>query len=228
LLRLALRKYPVNDHSLPRATVRVESSTRPAVPEPPAGLVAFFSCSEGERAFEHEQLKHGVFFHYVIEGLEGAAAREDETEVTIGELESYVQRGVDTFVRSHFGASQRPERKGQVSGAVPLVRLDGLADLRRGKVQFQKQHQYEAAVATLTRALQARPRSAEALVLRSRAYASLERYDDALADSRLALEFDAQSSDALIARAYALTGRKEYDLAITDCNEALRHDARPA
>src|SRR5262249_42464543 len=103
LLADACRNDPVIDHSRSRATVHLESSTRPAVPEPPAGLVAFFSCSEGERAFEHDQLKHGVFFHYVIEGLEGAAAREDETEVTIGELESYVQRGVDMFVRSHFG-----------------------------------------------------------------------------------------------------------------------------
>src|SRR5262249_39609925 len=53
------RTAPLADHSRSRATVRLESSTRPAVAEPPAGLIALFSCSEGERAFEHDELKHG-------------------------------------------------------------------------------------------------------------------------------------------------------------------------
>jgi uncharacterized caspase-like protein len=74
LLVDACRNDPLADHSRARATVRLESSTRPAVAEPPAGVVALFSCSQGERAFEHDELKHGVFFHYVIEALRGQAA----------------------------------------------------------------------------------------------------------------------------------------------------------
>src|SRR5262245_17611448 len=211
LLADACRNDPLADHSRSRATVRLESSTRPAVAEPPAGLVALFSCSEGERAFEHDELKHGVFFHYVIEALRGEAARDDQAEVTVADLEGYVQRGVDSFVRSRFGASQRPERKGQVSGAVPLVRIEGLTDLRRGRKQVLSEHQYEAAVTSLTRALRATPRHAEALVLRARAYSALDRYDDALTDSRQALDLDPRSTDALIARAGAFNGRKEHD-----------------
>src|SRR5262245_34603323 len=227
LLVDACRNDPLADHSRSRATVRLESSTRPAVAEPPAGLVALFSCSEGERAFEHDELKHGVFFHYVIEALRGEAARDDQAEVTVADLESYVQRGVDSFVRSRFGASQRPERKGEVSGAVPLVRIEGLTDLRRGR-KHVKEHQYEAAVTSLTRVLRATPRHAEAFVLRARAYSALERYDDALSDSRQALDLDPRSADSLIARASAFNGRKEYDQAIADCNEALRLDAKLA
>src|SRR5262245_60718937 len=144
LLADACRNDPLADHSRARSTVQLESSTRPAVAEPPAGLIALFSWSEGERAFEHDELKHGVFFHYVIEALRGEAARDDQAEVTIADLEGYVQRGVDAFVRSRFGASQRPQRLGQVSGAVPLVKIEGLADLRRGRKQLVSEHQYEA------------------------------------------------------------------------------------
>src|SRR5262249_52335925 len=122
---------------------------------------------------------------------------------------------------------QRPERKGQVSGAVPLVRIERLADLRRGRKQV-KEYQYEAAVTSLTRTLRATPRHAEALVLRARAYNGLDRYDDALTDSRQALDLDPRSADALIARANTFNGRKEYDQAIAACDEALRVDAKLA
>jgi uncharacterized caspase-like protein len=173
LLVDACRNDPLADHSRARATVRLESATRPGIAEPPAGVVALFSCSKGERAFEHDELRHGVFFHYVIEGLQGQAAPEGEAEVTVGDLESYVQRGVDRFVRAHFGASQKPERRGQVSGAVPLVRVEGFAEWRRGKKQLLEEHRYEAAAASLTKALRANPRHAEALALRARAYVRL-------------------------------------------------------
>src|SRR5262249_36280061 len=118
LLLDACRNDPLSDHSRARNTVQLESATRPSIAEPPAGVVALFSCSKGGRAFEHDELKHGVFFHYVIEALQGQAAPEGETEVTVADLESYVQRAVDRFVRSRFGASQKPERRGQVRGAV--------------------------------------------------------------------------------------------------------------
>ena len=55
--------------------------------------------------------------------LRGQAAPDGESEVTVGDLESYVQRGVDRFVRARFGTSQRPERRGEARGAVALVRL---------------------------------------------------------------------------------------------------------
>ena len=36
-----------------------------SAPAPPKGVAALFSCSAGQRAFENDTLKHGVFFHYV-------------------------------------------------------------------------------------------------------------------------------------------------------------------
>jgi uncharacterized caspase-like protein len=71
LLVDACRNDPQSDNSRARAVVRLESVTRPTLVKPPGGVVAFFSCSEGQKAFEHAELKHGVFFHYVIEALRG-------------------------------------------------------------------------------------------------------------------------------------------------------------
>jgi uncharacterized caspase-like protein len=49
-----------------------------ALPKPPRGTAALFSCSTGERAFETDKLGkgHGVFFHHVLEGLRGKARNE--------------------------------------------------------------------------------------------------------------------------------------------------------
>ncbi len=59
------------------ATLVLLGSLADAAPKPPGGVAALFSCSAGQRAFEHESLKHGVFFHHVLEGLGGKAKDED-------------------------------------------------------------------------------------------------------------------------------------------------------
>ena len=61
--------------------VNLESVTRPQRTPPPGGVLAFFSCSEGEKAYEHSDLKHGVFFHYVIEGLRGEVPVRSELTI---------------------------------------------------------------------------------------------------------------------------------------------------
>ena len=105
----ACRNDPRSDNSRARSTVQLESVTRPQKTPPPGGVIAFFSCSEGERAFEHADLKHGVFFHYVIEGLNGNATGEGSEGVTMPELELYVKKQVHDFVRAKYGSRQMPE-----------------------------------------------------------------------------------------------------------------------
>jgi uncharacterized caspase-like protein len=62
-----------------------------AVPRPARGIAALFSCSSGQRAFESDELGpkgskgHGVFFHFVLEGLKGKAKNSDN-EVTWARL----------------------------------------------------------------------------------------------------------------------------------------------
>lgn len=88
----------------------------------PAGVGVLFSCSRDERAWETEDLKHGVFFHFVIQGLRGKA-KNDENEVTWPRLVAYVteqvERQVPVLIKG--GASQTPHLQGNVRGAPILV-----------------------------------------------------------------------------------------------------------
>ena len=96
-------------------------------PRPPRGVAALFSCSAAERAYEHETLGHGVFFHCVLEGLRGQA-KNGRGEVTFGSLAEYVQGEVAREVPSLIGggAKQSPNLKADLSGPSPvLVRLEG-------------------------------------------------------------------------------------------------------
>ena len=67
-----------------RATVNLESVTRPQLLKPPGGVAVLFSCSEGELAFENDTLKHGVFFHFVIQGLRGEADFNHDQQIAPG------------------------------------------------------------------------------------------------------------------------------------------------
>jgi hypothetical protein len=58
------------DGRLPRRTEGQGSarSVAGARIDVPRGIGTLFSCSHGERAFESEKDRHGVFFHFVLEG----------------------------------------------------------------------------------------------------------------------------------------------------------------
>jgi formylglycine-generating enzyme required for sulfatase activity len=134
LLVDACRNDPQSDNSRARAEVSLESVSRPQRVVPPGGVVAFFSCAEGQKAFEHSDLKHGVFFHFVIEAMKGSAIAPDEHELVLPDLEKYVKRNVRDFVRAKYGIIQTPELRGTTRGLVPLVALDrrraGTPDVR--------------------------------------------------------------------------------------------------
>src|SRR5207248_2016063 len=78
----ACRNNPLSDNSRSRASVELESVTRP--PQTlPGGVAALFSCSPGQKAYEHDDLKHGVFFHFVIQGLRGEADLDKDHKVVL-------------------------------------------------------------------------------------------------------------------------------------------------
>jgi formylglycine-generating enzyme required for sulfatase activity len=91
-------------------------------PRPPSGVAALFSCRSGQRAFEDDGLRHGVFFHYVLRGLRGAASDSDN-EVTFLSLANYVQRQVSRDVPKRLGARQEPSLNArELAGAAVLLR----------------------------------------------------------------------------------------------------------
>jgi TPR repeat protein len=62
----------------------------------PEGTAVLFSCSKGQRAFESPKAGggHGVFFHFVLEGLRGKA-KNDRGVVTWDRLVAYVKEQVE-------------------------------------------------------------------------------------------------------------------------------------
>ena len=123
LLVNACRNDPRTKNSRSRAEVELESLNRPQVVPPPGGVLAFFSCSEGEKAQEYEELRHGVFFHFVIQGLGGEADLDGDGLISPEELAHFAKRRVRDYVREKNGVRQMPELRGTSRDLVPLVRL---------------------------------------------------------------------------------------------------------
>ena len=115
-----------NDPSDGRAASneKLESVTRPLIPKPEGGIVAFFSCSEGQKAFENEKVGHGFFTDSLLRGLSGEAA-DKEGEITLALLENYLQKDVPTTVKREKGLTVRqiPERLGELRGRGLLTKL---------------------------------------------------------------------------------------------------------
>ena len=64
----------------------------------PPGVMAFFSCSEGQRSYESDKLENGVFFHFVIEAFQGKA-NTSNGQLTRFALGEYLDQNVDRYVQ---------------------------------------------------------------------------------------------------------------------------------
>ena len=106
-----------NDPKIPMSGVNADNA-----PRPPRGVAALFSCSAGEKAWEHPTLKHGVFFHHVLEGMRGKA-RNAKGQVDVLSLAAYVNGQVSEEVPTLIGdgAKQSPNIKADLSGASPIL-----------------------------------------------------------------------------------------------------------
>jgi formylglycine-generating enzyme required for sulfatase activity len=103
---------------------RIEKEATPQTVKPEGGIAAFFSCGPKQFSYESKELKHGVFFHYLIQGLEGKAANS-KGEVTLEGLAAYVKSEVKDQVKELAGreAEQTPHLLGDVIGTVPLTEV---------------------------------------------------------------------------------------------------------
>jgi sulfatase modifying factor 1 len=101
---------------------RLESVTRPLLPDPPDGVAAIFSCSKGQKSYESDTFKHGFFSHYLIEALGGKKANR-RGEVDLLGLVQFVQDEVPEAVKEAEGAGARqvPEPLLGVRGRIVLA-----------------------------------------------------------------------------------------------------------
>ncbi len=103
-----------------RKSVNINKINNPQSVKLPKGLAAFFSCQAGEEAFEHGRLGHGIFFHFLIKGLQGGAVNRQK-KVTLSSLKEYVRSEVSGYVFRQFGAVQRPQLMESSEDVITLV-----------------------------------------------------------------------------------------------------------
>ena len=69
-----------------------------------------------EVSVENEEFRHGVFTHYLLEGLKGRADTDNDSLITVDEVYRYVSEQVPRAT----GQEQHPVKKGSVEGCLIL------------------------------------------------------------------------------------------------------------
>ena len=84
------------------------------------GRAIITASRPSEVSIELNDLQHGLFTYYVVEGLKGAGDLDRDGIVTLQELYTYVEREVSRKSRA-VGGNQHPVLKGELEGPFPLV-----------------------------------------------------------------------------------------------------------
>ena len=83
------------------------------------GRVIISSCSANEISKEDDNLQHGVFSYYMLEGLKGKADQDGDGIITVSELFSYISRKVPQA----SAQDQHPVKKGETEGELVIGRV---------------------------------------------------------------------------------------------------------
>jgi uncharacterized caspase-like protein len=100
------------------------------------GRVVISACDVNEVSLEISNMNHGLFTHYLLDGLRGRGDKDQDGLVTIDELYEYVFDNVSRHARK-FGGSMRPVRKGSVTGKIYLTRYESEQQRQAKQVQAQ-------------------------------------------------------------------------------------------
>ena len=85
------------------------------LPPPPQGIALLSSCNEGEFSFEDKNLGHGVFTHFLIEGIRGNADMNHDSLISLLELTNYVCEETPLYTVKKFSAAQTPYLTGKTT-----------------------------------------------------------------------------------------------------------------
>jgi hypothetical protein len=77
------------------------------------GRIVFSASSESQDAFESDELRHGIFTHYVLDGLDGNADANGDLRVTAWELYGHLARHVPERALLEHGVRQDPQLIGE-------------------------------------------------------------------------------------------------------------------
>jgi uncharacterized caspase-like protein len=80
------------------------------------GRVILTASDANEVSVEKDEMKHGVFTYYLLEGLRGKADLDRDGVITVDEVYRYVS----TRVSQATGQNQHPVKKGETTGQIVL------------------------------------------------------------------------------------------------------------
>ena len=92
----------------------------------PEGILTLASCAAGQVSWEDPNLEHGVFMHYLMEGLSGKADSQSGNKdrmISLLELYKYANLNTKRFVGRERRDLQTPELFGRITGDFILVNL---------------------------------------------------------------------------------------------------------
>jgi uncharacterized caspase-like protein len=88
------------------------------------GRAIITAARASEVSLELPDLGHGLFTHYLLQGMRGAADLDRDGVIELHELYQYVEQQVTQKSRAE-GGNQHPVMKGEVEGLLPLVKVGG-------------------------------------------------------------------------------------------------------
>ena len=80
--------------------------------EPLRNLTVFQSCSPGQFSWEHGELNHGIFTHFIVEGLRGRATNS-RGDITMAGLLTYAETETAYYAEESIQRTQNPWRAGE-------------------------------------------------------------------------------------------------------------------
>jgi len=127
--------------------------------------VRLLVCSGDGKGFLHLRNRTGVFAQAVLTALRGAADRDGDGAVSLGELEDFVAETTAAYAKRVYGVVQRPEARGTVAHRDAfLTRVhDKWADYRCGMESLAEAN-YQEAIKTFEKCNRADPQFVDTLL----------------------------------------------------------------
>ncbi|MCH8295154.1 caspase family protein, partial [Candidatus Poribacteria bacterium] len=70
-------------------------------------IATWFSCSQGERAYEFESLDHGVFSYFLLEGLQKKVAQDEKGRVVGHVLTEYIEKEMRVWFEKDLSSKKQ-------------------------------------------------------------------------------------------------------------------------
>jgi tetratricopeptide (TPR) repeat protein len=228
--------------SVPRTPVEFATSQ---------GTRILYAAESNGLSYEYDELKHGVFTHFLLKGLSGEASGSDGY-ITFNDLANYVRGGVRDWTLTN-GRTQVPYASGEHSGDfliginAPRSTPTPVVDVRRETTEridttstslvandileirrMHEKEQWGESLPMLNRLLASGTQTPELLALRSHAYSHLGRPVDALADGQKAVSVGPRVAEAYLRRGEAFMSESKYKEALADFDRSLELDPKEA